>query len=770
MKKKSYPIVFFALISLNLVLLPSISPDWGVQEEIINDDNMNGSENRINNAGAAYWRNLNAYGGFLLDLAICNSSPNVLWVACDSHGGVFKTVDGGDNWECMGLEYLSILCVSIDPVDPNKVFAGTKDGLYRTLDGGDNWEVVAYAGSGIMAVAVNPYNNSIVYIGAFNPEVLDGTGFGVNRSINGGEPGSFQASGAIAPNLATNFAFNSSNKENIYVSTGSGVFKSYNSGESWTLINTPDWRPMKTVACAGGGVVYGGSLNSSGPGAVYKTDDDGTTWNLKIDFNGTVWDIIVDHNNSEHLYAAVKDNEVGTLGIWESIDGSENWVRKVNGLTDRMTAAIVMDPSNNDTLYTATNGQGGVFKSIDGGDNWAQAVDGMTQMIFKALEPVNITGEEYLYAAAGLGIDRLSPLVWRYSLSNQSWVNKSVLPINPEYNHIQMFSAWDMVSSKNDSQRIYVCGMAHQQGETEQVGMFWRSLDGGATWETPVYSIYDKIIYSVAVGTNSTGGENIYIGLGGANTTNYGIRKSTNGGQTFVNTSGWTGAEGAMILDIAISPQNESIIYAASQYGLLKSINYGDNWTYSGPLPDNSLLYTLWVDPENASHLIGGAGGWVVDNKSIWESLDGGVSWTFLGLNESISSIVVYKDDIFIGTCGPIMETEGNDVWKASFSDHTWERYAEENLTTPIILDILHGSEFGNNETLFLSNETLFVSTLCDGISIYIPATLDLEPGEEPEEEPPVGPGISGFPIIIVIPVLLFGLIYYIREIRKMKK
>ncbi len=103
----------------------------------------------------------------IYDLAISASNPDILLAAttsgpglptgsaAPSDGGVYRSVDGGDNWtrKNCGLPNASISAVYISPTDPQLALAGLgagdstlsgssaffPGGVYRTTDGGDNW-------------------------------------------------------------------------------------------------------------------------------------------------------------------------------------------------------------------------------------------------------------------------------------------------------------------------------------------------------------------------------------------------------------------------------------------------------------------------------------------------------------------------------------------------------------------------------------------------------------------------------------------------------
>ena len=91
-------------------------------------------------------------------VAIDPTNPKVIWVGSGEAwtrnsvsigDGIYKSVDGGDNWTNMGLrESERIAKILIDPSDPNTVYAcvpgklwsDSEDrGVYKTTNGGKSW-------------------------------------------------------------------------------------------------------------------------------------------------------------------------------------------------------------------------------------------------------------------------------------------------------------------------------------------------------------------------------------------------------------------------------------------------------------------------------------------------------------------------------------------------------------------------------------------------------------------------------------------------------
>src|ERR1700730_3732874 len=57
--------------------------------------------------------------------------------------GVYRSADGGDTWQHVGLQDQEVLEVMPAPQDPRLVYAGTRPAaLFRSRDGGDTWTAV----------------------------------------------------------------------------------------------------------------------------------------------------------------------------------------------------------------------------------------------------------------------------------------------------------------------------------------------------------------------------------------------------------------------------------------------------------------------------------------------------------------------------------------------------------------------------------------------------------------------------------------------------
>ncbi|MDP8237308.1 MAG: hypothetical protein P9M08_13075 [Candidatus Erginobacter occultus] len=146
--------------------------------------------------------------------------------------GIYKSEDTGATWEKIytgpNPPQSAVLCLAVDPSNPDAVFAGTLSGLARSLDGGQTWGRPSgrLANMVITRVAVHPFDSRIVLVGT--------VGYGVFKSTDGGNEWTqvLNRAGAGANRvLAIDFA--PSQPEVIYAGTMSGIYKSLDGGESW---------------------------------------------------------------------------------------------------------------------------------------------------------------------------------------------------------------------------------------------------------------------------------------------------------------------------------------------------------------------------------------------------------------------------------------------------------------------------------------------------------------------------------------------------------
>ena len=125
-------------------------------------------------------------------LAVAASDPNIVWAGTGesfirSHisvgNGIYKSMDAGKTWTLMGLDKTGrISNVLIDQHNPDMVFACAlghsygpqpERGVFRTIDGGKNWEKVLFVdeNTGCSDMAMDPNNSHILFAGMWQLEI-----------------------------------------------------------------------------------------------------------------------------------------------------------------------------------------------------------------------------------------------------------------------------------------------------------------------------------------------------------------------------------------------------------------------------------------------------------------------------------------------------------------------------------------------------------------------------------------------------------------------
>jgi photosystem II stability/assembly factor-like uncharacterized protein len=214
-------------------------------------------------------------------LAVAASDPNIVWAGTGesfirSHisvgNGIYKSTDAGKTWALMGLEKTGrVSNVLIDPRNPDVVLACAlghaygpqpERGVFRTTDGGKNWEKVLFVdeNTGCSDMAMDPNNSHILFSGMWQLEIhtwgrtSGGPGSGLFKSTDGGATWKrLEGHGLPKPpvgRIAVRVAQRDSNRVYALIETGDGspmegkptqsgqLWRSDDGGENWQLVNS----------------------------------------------------------------------------------------------------------------------------------------------------------------------------------------------------------------------------------------------------------------------------------------------------------------------------------------------------------------------------------------------------------------------------------------------------------------------------------------------------------------------------------------------------
>ena len=201
-------------------------------------------------------------GGLCLHTILPDPSNSKRLFIAISTGGVYRTDDGGENWQPRnqgvraqflpeGQQYPEwgqcVHKIVSHPDNPQRLFLQNHWGLYKSENGGDSWTDIA---NGVpsdfgFAMEVDPNNADRVYIIPLESDEFRCTPEGklrIYRSKNAGESWDAIGNGlpqenALETVLRDGLSADSLQPTGIYFGTRSGkVFGSADSGESWNAI------------------------------------------------------------------------------------------------------------------------------------------------------------------------------------------------------------------------------------------------------------------------------------------------------------------------------------------------------------------------------------------------------------------------------------------------------------------------------------------------------------------------------------------------------
>lgn len=298
------------------------------------------------------------------------SNSNIIYAGCD--GGIFKSIDGGNNWTHINndINTIQFYRIASDKNNVNKLYGGAQDnGNFSTSDkGATDWEFET-SGDG-MQCFVDWNNSNTIFVS---------TQYGrLYRSTNGG----FSWTTEVSSNSSTTawlapYWQHPTNSNYIYSGHNQRIIRSTDNGANWSDIS-PQLTTNRLTSVSQSPVntnkmMAVASYWSTSPG-MYISSDEGFNWSTLSTITGAgIHNVVADPLDEDTYYICRASYTTGQ--VMKTTDFGTTWTDISGNLPKVSHNDLFVDPANTSHLYVANDF--GVYWSNDGGTNWNKLSNGM---------------------------------------------------------------------------------------------------------------------------------------------------------------------------------------------------------------------------------------------------------------------------------------------------------------------------------------------------------------------------------------------------------
>jgi photosystem II stability/assembly factor-like uncharacterized protein len=274
--------------------------------------------------------------------------------SADQIGDLYEKLE----WRCVGPAVMGGRTVDIDVVEkePWIIYAAIgPSGVWKSVNNGISWKPVFHEENTVSVgdIAISQSHPDIVWVG---------TGEATCRNS---------------------------------VTIGDGVYKSTDSGKTWTNMGLAETRHISRIVVNPGdpNIVYVAAMGhlwgQNEERGIYKTTDGGKSWQkiLFVDENTGFADLAMDPSDSLTLFAAAYEyrrlpyhytSGGPGSGLHKSTDGGQTWKKLIKDLPEGIMGRIGIDVSrsNPDVIYALIEHEdAGIWRSEDKGESWTRTCD-----------------------------------------------------------------------------------------------------------------------------------------------------------------------------------------------------------------------------------------------------------------------------------------------------------------------------------------------------------------------------------------------------------
>ncbi len=667
------------------------------------------------------WINLSDNKGFASTsigaIEVADSDTSIIYAGTGTDGiranvttgrGVYKSIDAGESWQFLGLEDAGqIGAIKAHPENPDLVYLAAlghpfgnnpQRGVFRSKDGGDNWEKVLFASdsTGAVDLELNPENPDEIYAALWRAErkpwtIISGAAKenGLYKSTDGGDNWK-KLSNGLPDGLTgkANIAVTPADPDRLYAlleapDEQEGLYRSDDRGENWELMSDttgimtrPFYFTNITAHPTNPDMVYVGNvrywvsedggktferrnvthvdvhdlwINPEKPdiqvqgndGGATVTLDGGKTWSTQFNQNtAELYQVNVDNRFPYRLYAGQQDNStivVPSLPPYESPTGPMGWWETAGGCE---TGPIVPVPNTGNTVYANCKGRFGKYNVETGQEKQyyvgAQYMYGRNpaDLIyrFQRVAPIEISPHDSTVVYHG------SQYVHRTANGGETWeqISPDLTAFKPEF---QMASGGpitrDITGEEHYSTLYSIRVSPHDAGVIwtgANDGPVHLTRDGGQSWTdvTPDELPENGRVDAVEPSPHTPG--TAYIAV---------VRRLLDDFSPYIYRTTDYGKSWTLLTDgnngipadhptrvIREDPNREGLLYAGTDWGLFSSFDDGRSWQPINQGLPNTPITDIRVHNQDLVLSTMGRGFWILDDVSLLHQLDDSVAAT----------------------------------------------------------------------------------------------------------------------------------------------
>lgn len=271
---------------------------------------------------------------------------------------VILAVPAFGQWRRANLFGADVRALIIDPSNPDRLFLGTSAGdVYVSNDGAKSWRATR---NGIPFPGYIVDNLVLDRRGRLWAACWGLWGGGVIAVSDDGGVNWTRRDAGLEDFSVRAIAVDPHDADFVLVGGLTGVYRSTNSGETWTKISDQENVESLAIDPRSRDRVYIGTWRQG-----IRTEDGGNSW--KLINNGMVLDtdmfsITIDDRNPDNVW-------VSTCGwVYNTRNRGDNWTRFRDGFNNRRVHDIELDPCDPDALFAGT--VAGLYRTHDGGKTW----------------------------------------------------------------------------------------------------------------------------------------------------------------------------------------------------------------------------------------------------------------------------------------------------------------------------------------------------------------------------------------------------------------